>query len=64
MSIYKVAVLPGDGIGPEVMDVTIKILKEMSQKSNFSFEFKFADVGGIAIDNHGQALTRSNAQNL
>ena len=56
MSIYKIAVLPGDGIGPEVMEVTINLLKEISSKSNFSFEFKFADVGGIAIDNHGKAL--------
>ncbi|GAB1534712.1 3-isopropylmalate dehydrogenase [Geovibrio sp. ADMFC3] len=56
---HKVAVLPGDGIGPEVMKQAIKILGKISEKYNTKFEFTFADVGGIAIDNHGTPLPES-----
>lgn len=52
----KIAVLPGDGIGPEVMEQAIKILKKAGTLFDFNFEYEFADVGGIAIDNHGKAL--------
>ena len=55
----KIAVLPGDGIGPEVMDEAIKVLNVVQEKFGLSFEYTFADVGGIAIDNHGQALPDS-----
>lgn len=55
----KVAVLPGDGIGPEVMDQAIKVLDAVQAKYGFTLEYQFADVGGIAIDNHGHALPES-----
>lgn len=55
----KIAVLSGDGIGPEVMDEAIKVLDVVQEKFGLSFEYTFADVGGIAIDNHGQALPGS-----
>lgn len=55
----KIAVLPGDGIGPEVMDEAVKVLKKAGTIYNFEFEYKFADVGGVAIDNHGKALPDS-----
>ncbi len=55
----KIAVLPGDGIGPEVMKEAIKVLNRISEKYNKSFEYQFADVGGIAIDNHGTPLPES-----
>lgn len=53
---YKVAVLPGDGIGPEVMNIAIKVLEKIEKKYSINFDFEFADVGGIAIDNHGTPL--------
>ncbi|MBU0581269.1 MAG: 3-isopropylmalate dehydrogenase [Candidatus Margulisbacteria bacterium] len=53
---YKIAVLPGDGIGPEIMAEAIKVLQVVSGKWQVDFEFNYADVGGIAIDKHGQAL--------
>ncbi|MDK2791320.1 MAG: 3-isopropylmalate dehydrogenase [Deferribacteres bacterium] len=53
---HKIAVLPGDGIGPEVMDITLKVLEKVSDKYNVKFQFDFADVGGIAIDKHGTPL--------
>ncbi|BCL61879.1 3-isopropylmalate dehydrogenase [Desulfomarina profundi] len=55
----KVAVLPGDGIGPEVMDEAIKVLGAVQKKFSFDLAYEYADVGGIAIDNHGQALPPS-----
>lgn len=59
MKNYKIAVLSGDGIGPEVMKQCLRVLEEVQKKNDFQFEFQFADVGGIAIDNHGHALPES-----
>lgn len=55
----NIAVLPGDGIGPEVMKEAIKVLNAAQEKFSFSLSYEYADVGGIAIDNHGQALPES-----
>ncbi len=52
----KIAVLPGDGIGPEVMREAIKVLDAAQRRFDFSLSYEYADVGGCAIDNHGQAL--------
>lgn len=55
----KVAVLAGDGIGPEVMAEAIKVLDAVQKKFGFELSYEHADVGGIAIDNHGEALPPS-----
>ncbi|MEW6500885.1 MAG: 3-isopropylmalate dehydrogenase [Thermodesulfobacteriota bacterium] len=55
----KIAVLPGDGIGPEVMQEAIKVLDAIQARFGVSFEYSHADVGGCAIDNHGHALPAS-----
>lgn len=52
----KIAVLPGDGIGPEVMAEALKVLDAVQEKFGFALEFTEADVGGIAIDRQGRAL--------
>ncbi|MBW2452675.1 MAG: 3-isopropylmalate dehydrogenase [Deltaproteobacteria bacterium] len=54
--IFKIAVLPGDGIGPEVMSEAMKVLDAVEDKFNVRFDRTFADVGGIAIDRTGTAL--------
>lgn len=54
---YKFAVLPGDGIGPEVMDVALDVLEHACKGINLSY--KHCDVGGAAIDNFGEALPKS-----
>lgn len=54
----KIAVLPGDGIGPEVIAEGVKILDKISEKFNCGFSYKYADIGGIAIDNYGEALPK------
>ncbi len=52
----KIAVLPGDGIGPEVMEQAVKVLEKVSTLFKFTLEYEYADVGGAAIDTHGKAL--------
>jgi 3-isopropylmalate dehydrogenase len=55
----KVAVLAGDGIGPEVMAEALRVLDVAQKRFGFDLEYKHADVGGAAIDNHGEALPAS-----
>lgn len=55
----KIAVLAGDGIGPEVMTEAIKVLDAAQAKFGFELSYDHADVGGVAIDNHGEALPAS-----
>ncbi|MEM6883481.1 MAG: 3-isopropylmalate dehydrogenase [Verrucomicrobiota bacterium] len=52
----KIAVLSGDGIGPEVMAVALKVLTATGEKFGFTPETSEALVGGIAIDEKGEAL--------
>lgn len=49
----KIAVLPGDGIGPEIVDQALKVLTAVADKFNHSLEYIHADIGAIAIDRHG-----------
>ncbi|WP_372677247.1 3-isopropylmalate dehydrogenase [Desulfosarcina sp.] len=53
---FKIAVLPGDGIGPEVMEEALKVLAAAQETFGFQLTYTPADVGGIAIDRHGRAL--------
>jgi len=59
MKTLKFAVLPGDGIGPEVMEVALDVLKSAGDKFGFALDYEHADIGGIAIDNHGVAFPDS-----
>lgn len=52
----NIAVLAGDGIGPEVTRETIKVLKAIAEVDGHTFEFKEALVGAIAIDETGNPL--------
>ncbi|REL27967.1 3-isopropylmalate dehydrogenase [Thalassotalea euphylliae] len=51
-----IAILAGDGIGPEVMQEAKKVLAAVADKFNFPLATQDYDVGGCAIDNHGEAL--------
>jgi 3-isopropylmalate dehydrogenase len=53
---YKIAVLPGDGIGPEVMAEALRVLDTVETKYGVKFERTHANVGGAGIDNEGKAL--------
>lgn len=50
---YKIATLPGDGIGPEIVDQAVKALKAIGEKFDHQFEFNFAITGAAAIDEVG-----------
>ncbi len=52
----KIAVLPGDGIGPEVMVEAIKVLDQIAKKFGVAFEYDEKLVGGAAIDECGSPL--------
>jgi 3-isopropylmalate dehydrogenase len=52
----KITLLPGDGIGPEVVAEGVKVLKAVGQKSGHTFEFTEALAGGLAIDQTGNPL--------
>ncbi len=56
MSEYQVAVLAGDGIGPEVMTEALHVLQAVQQKFSFRLHLHGALVGGAAIDRDGSAL--------
>ena len=53
---FNIAVIPGDGIGPEVVDESIKVLNKIGEKYNHNFEFEFLQAGGCAIDSLGTPL--------
>jgi len=53
---FKVAVLPGDGIGPEVMESALKVFTEATKNSEHTFTTTTAPVGGAGIDEKGAAL--------
>ena len=62
MKAFKIAVLPGDGIGPEVMEEARRVLGAVERKFGLSFELTEARVGGIAIDVDGKALPEETVQ--
>ena len=54
---YKIAVLKGDGIGPEIVDVTTKVLEKIGEKFNHKFIFTRGYLGGESIDKYGVPLS-------
>lgn len=56
MKTLKIAVLPGDGIGPEVMEGALAVLDRVAGQDGFGLDCSTWDVGGAAIDLHGSAL--------
>ena len=54
---FKVAVLSGDGIGPEVTRESIKILEAIGSRFGHTFNLQTGDVGGCSIDKNGVAIT-------
>jgi len=53
----KIAVLPGDGVGPEIVAEAIKVMNKICQKYGHSFEYNYVDIGGCSIDKHGVPIT-------
>lgn len=55
----RIAVLPGDGIGPEITKQSVKVLKAIAERFNHDFTFEEAPVGAAAIDIDGNPLPES-----
>ena len=53
---YKIAVIPGDGIGPEVIEETVKVLDKIGVNFGHSFKYEYLLAGGCAIDEKGTPL--------
>ena len=57
--VYKIAVLGGDGCGPDVVAEGVKVLKAVGKKYSIDFEFEEALIGGCAYDKFGKPLPDS-----
>jgi 3-isopropylmalate dehydrogenase len=58
----KIVVLPGDGIGPEVMSCAVEVIKHVANRYNITFEFTEKPFGGTSIDMYGEPLTKETLQ--
>ncbi|MCK9161931.1 MAG: 3-isopropylmalate dehydrogenase [Arcobacter butzleri] len=56
MKSYKISIIKGDGIGPEIVDEAMKVLDRVAYKSGFSLEYEEYLMGGIAVDITGNPL--------
>ena len=52
----KLAVIPGDGIGPEISEEAVRILSRIGELYGHTFAFTEVDAGGVAIDKYGDPL--------
>ena len=57
MKEYNIALIKGDGIGPEVVDGAVKVMKTVSEKLGFALKFTECLAGGCSIDKYGIPLT-------
>jgi 3-isopropylmalate dehydrogenase len=55
---YRITLLPGDGIGPEIMAVAVDVLKVIAPEFDLNFVFQEALIGGAAIDATGEPLPK------
>jgi 3-isopropylmalate dehydrogenase len=53
---YRIAVIPGDGIGPDVVAVAVEALKATAERFSFGLSFVEVAMGGCAIDQYGEPL--------
>ncbi len=54
---FKITLLPGDGIGPEVVSEAVRVLEVIASKHNHTFNFQERLMGGCSIDKYGSSLT-------
>ena len=55
---FNLTVLPGDGVGPEVTEESVKVLQAVGRKSGHSFKLTSRLIGGAAIDGEGAAVSK------
>jgi 3-isopropylmalate dehydrogenase len=59
---FKILRLPGDGVGPEVVDEACAVLETVGAKADVRFEFEDGLIGGAAIDSHGAPISDEDIQ--
>ena len=59
---YKIAALPGEGIGVEVVEATLKILQQLAQKHNFKLQIGYGAIGKSALQKYGSYFPEITAQ--
>lgn len=59
---YKVTLLPGDGIGPEVVSAALEVIKHVAEKFNISLDFEEKLIGGASYEKYGKPLTEETLQ--
>lgn len=59
---YKIVVLPGDGIGPEITEQAVRVLNAAAKLSGFEADIAYANIGGAAIDAEGTPLSEETAK--
>ena len=59
---HNIAILPGDGIGPEIIAEATRVLAVLQAEHGLSIEMEQADIGGTAYDVHGHPLPESTLQ--
>lgn len=64
MKVYEIAVLFGDGIGPEVVNSALKVLERVQEKFNFKMKFLFGEAGLSVIEKYGTNLPNKTFQML
>ncbi len=64
MGRFKIAVMEGDGIGPEIVAEGLKVLNEVARRFNHEFEYEKVYVGGCAIDKFGEPLPKSEVDKI
>ena len=62
MKSYRIVLLKGDGIGPEIVEEAVKVLQKAGKLFSFEIQFAEADLGGIAIDHSGTPLPEQTVQ--
>ncbi len=62
MKNYKIGLLRGDGIGPEIVDSAVRVLKAVGEKYNIGFTFTPYLIGGSAIDACGEPLPKETVE--
>ncbi len=60
----RVAVIEGDGIGPEVVGATLKVLEKLKEKYSLPLEFVFVEAGDRAKEKYGEALTKESYEKI
>lgn len=58
----NIAVIKGDGIGPEIIERAVDILKKIEKKYSHQFNLEYVDMGGCSIDKFGVPLTDENLE--